>query len=158
MEQRKNEGVRITPENITTLNRGEVFVFGSNEAGRHGAGAAKLAREKFGAKLNQGFGMMAQSFGIPTKDWEIQPLDLVSIHFYVKRFIAFTQSTFGKNWHFLVTEIGCGLAGFTPEQIAPMFYECINLKNISLPQKFIDIINDPSKWEYIKKNKYDKIN
>lgn len=132
--------MRITPEKITELVKNQVFVFGSNESGIHGAGAAKLARE-FGAKIGFGFGFCGQSFAIPTKDWDMKVLDLNVINFYVSRFIEFTKKSHSSNWDFMITEIGCGLAGYTPEDIAPMFKECIDLKNICLPQRFIDVIN-----------------
>jgi hypothetical protein len=137
---------RVTPENITasTLDRDGVFVFGSNEIGQHGAGAARLAYDHFGARLNQGFGMMGQCFGIPTKDWDVKVLGLKEIEFYVKRFIVFTQTPRLHKWKWYVTKIGCGLAGYTPEDIAPMFRECLKLKNIWLPQDFIDVL-EPEK-------------
>ena len=101
-----------------------VFVFGSNEAGRHGAGAARDARIRYGAILGQGFGLMqgdtgGSSFAIPTKDWVLQPLPLATIQFYVNRFIAFAKEF--ESLEFQVTQIGCGLAGFKSEDIAPMF-------------------------------------
>lgn len=136
----RNKGNRVTPEDIQNLKGGEVFVFGSNELGLHGSGAARIARQ-WGAGLGQGFGMMAQTFAIPTKDWEIEQLPLEVIKFYVDRFIAFADRPMSKRWKFYVTKIGCGLAGYTPKDIAPMFEQAMNIKTVYLPQEFIDIIN-----------------
>lgn len=147
MEQAKTKGIennlRISPEDITVefLGRTGVFCFGSNEAGLHGAGAAKFAFEKMGARLNQGFGFMGQCFGIPTKDWDIGQLDIKCIQFYVERFIEFTKIKYSRNWDFFVTQIGCGLAGFTPPEIAPSFKPCLDIKNVWLPQTFHDVLN-----------------
>jgi hypothetical protein len=132
---------RVTPENIADLERDEMFVFGSNELGVHGAGAAKLAYEKFGAFLGQGFGPSAQTFAIPTKSWEMNPLPLPIIKQYVDRFIAFTRRKMTDGWKFKVTRIGCGLAGYTPELIAPFFDSVRFQQNVWLPQEFIDIID-----------------
>lgn len=82
---------RITPKKIEDLEKNQVFVFGSNESGIHGAGAANLAYKKFGATLGQGFGMSARTFAIPTKDWNIGVLPISAIRFYVDRFIAFVK-------------------------------------------------------------------
>jgi hypothetical protein len=125
---------RYTPDNIVMLRANEVFVFGSNEAGIHGAGAAQLAHAMFGAKYGQGFGMMGKSFGIPTKDWSIKNLGLSDIEFYVRRFIRFTK--LHPELVFLVTKIGCGLAGYVPRQIAPMFDYPEEHKNVILPVEF----------------------
>lgn len=132
--------LRVTPEDMGELSKNQVFVFGSNEAGIHGAGAAFYASKKFGAHLGLGFGFAGRSFAIPTKDWEVMPLPLPVIEFYVKRFIAFTRK-YGQSWEFMVTKVGCGLAGFTPEQIAPFFKDCRNQKNIWLPQDFHDVLD-----------------
>ena len=132
--------IRITPEDITLKDIGQddIFVFGSNEAGIHGAGAAYFALS-LGAEFGQGFGLMGNTFAIPTKDWNIQQLPLSAIIFYVHRFIEF--AIVNKDFRFYVTKIGCGLAGYTPEQIAPMFKTASNIDNIYLPSEFWDIIN-----------------
>jgi len=132
---------RITPEEINSLEKDEVFVFGSNESGIHGAGAAALAYKKFGAQFGKGWGLSAQCFAIPTKDWEIKTLPLEVIEFYVERFIAFSQGYYHSKWKFYVTKIGCGLAGYTVEDIAPFFKECLNYRNIYLPQEFHDFLD-----------------
>ena len=125
--------MKYTPEIITSLEKNQIFVFGSNESGIHGAGAAAFAQRKFGAVRGQGFGLAGQTFAIPTKDWSIQSLPLENIEFYVQRFIAFAEIE--SEFEFLVTKIGCGLAGFTIEQIAPMFSGEMP-SNIILPEEF----------------------
>lgn len=100
-----------------------VFVFGSNEGGIHGGGAARTAHEKFGAVWGRGYGHMGDSFAIPTKGVrgpeirETLPLSLIQV--YVTAFISYANGR--PNLTFDVTRIGCGLAGLTDEQIAPMF-------------------------------------
>lgn len=96
-----------------------VFVFGSNEAGMHGGGAARTAYEKHGARWGKSYGLHGDSFAIPTKDVDLMPLPLARIDRYVLGFIAFAEGL--PKRRFIVTRIGCGLAGFTDEQIAPMF-------------------------------------
>lgn len=132
--------IRITPEEMKPENfkGGDIFVFGSNEKGIHGAGAAYFAYEWMGARMGQGYGLSIRSFAIPTKDWKIQTLTLDVIEVYIKRFIAFAQIRL--DYRFYVTKIGCGLAGYTPEQIAPFFADCIDLNNIYLPQDFWNIL------------------
>lgn len=113
----------------------EIFVFGSNEAGIHGAGAAKFAVQKHGAKYGQGVGPQGYSYAIPTKDRNIQTLPLDKIKEYVDEFIFYA----GKHplKVFYVTAIGCGLAGYTPEQIAPMFAHAPT--NCILPFSFLRV-------------------
>ena len=120
---------RITPERITKLGRNEIFVFGSNLAGAHGGGAARIAFEKFGAIMGQGVGLQGQSYGIPTMHGgpkEILP--------YVEEFIGFAKQH--PELTFLVTKIGCGIAGFTVQEIAPLFAGAVEVENIHLPQEF----------------------
>lgn len=100
----------------------EIFVFGSNESGIHGAGAARAAKERFGARYGVGFGLMGQSFAIPTKDWTVTTLPLDAIRFYVDRFAAFTNHS--SNSECYVTRIGCGLSGHVDANIAPLFKKC----------------------------------
>jgi hypothetical protein len=102
-----------------TSNPNLIFVFGSNESGIHGAGAAAYAKVHHGAVYGVGWGLQGTSFGIPTKDWDIETLDLGVIDFYVARFLAFAELK--KHLTFKVTRIGCGLAGLEDYQIAPMF-------------------------------------
>ena len=102
---------RITPEFIKSLKRNEIFVFGSNLHGMHGGGAARIAVEKFGAIMGQGVGLQGQSYAIPTMQG-------------------------GPKLTFLVTKIGCGIAGFTPREIAPLFAGAVDVENIHLPMDF----------------------
>ena len=96
-----------------------IFVFGSNEAGIHGAGAAKVAHKQKGAKWGVGVGPTGDCYAIPTKDKYIKSLSLDDIQGYVHQFLGYARSN--PTTKFQVTQIGCGLAGFTPDQIAPLF-------------------------------------
>lgn len=122
---------RVTPQWIDSLKENEVFVFGSNLAGMHGGGAARLARLRFGAVMGQGVGMQGQSYAIPTMQGGVE-----TIRPYVNEFIAYAKQHPEKQ--FLVTPIGCGIAGFDAEDIAPLFNGAMNVKNISLPESFWD--------------------
>jgi hypothetical protein len=121
---------------ITKLESNEVFVFGSNRAGRHGKGAALTALRKFGAKPGQGKGLMGQSYGIPTKDERLRVIPLEGIKVQVIRFLRFANEN--PNLRFLVTPIGCGLAGYKPKEIAP-FFEGAS-ENVVLPDCFIRVL------------------
>lgn len=118
---------------ITELKENQVFVFGSNEAGIHGAGAAKTALDKFGARMYQGFGHFGQSFAIPTKDKKIRTLPLSSIQTYVNIFLQYAK--LHPELEFLLTRIGCGLAGYSDKEIAPLFKNEI-LPNIIYPKEW----------------------
>lgn len=131
--------MRITPNNIQELKPNEIFVFGSNLSGFHGGGAAKLAFDKFGAEWENGEGMQGQSYALPTKDKTISTLPLEHIEMYVFRFISFAR--YMNKYTFLVTKIGCGLAFYTPKEIAPLFYKCKEIDNIFLPIEFWEILN-----------------
>ena len=120
---------RITPHNITSLKPNEIFVFGSNLEGAHGGGAALTAFQKFGAIMGQGVGLQGQSYGIPTMHGgpkEILP--------YVEEFIEFAKQH--PELTFLVTRIGCGIAGFTTQEMAPLFAGAVEVENIHLPEDF----------------------
>ncbi|MBE6338659.1 MAG: hypothetical protein E7068_07660 [Lentimicrobiaceae bacterium] len=121
---------QFTPDFITELKENEIFVFGSNLQGMHGGGAARLAYEKFGAIWGQGVGLQGQCYGIPTMHGSID-----AIKPYVDEFIGFAKSH--PELTFLVTRIGCGIAGFRDEEIAPLFKECIEIDNVILPRSFI---------------------
>lgn len=136
---------RTTPEYITNLREGEIFVFGSNEAGVHGAGAAKMAMQ-WGAEMGQGFGEYGRTFAIPTKDKNIETLDLKEIAWYIKQFIDSAEREPKKMY--LVTQIGCGFAGYTPEDIAPLFYDALKIENIYFPESFWKILS-----KYLSKNR-----
>lgn len=99
-----------------------IFVFGSNEAGIHGAGAAKTARDKYGAKIGRSYGMQGTSFAIPTKDEIFTVLPIDTINDYVRGFIAFARGH--RKLRFLVTALGTGLAGYPHSAIAPLFADC----------------------------------
>lgn len=131
--------LRISSNNITDLDINEIFVFGSNLAAIHGAGAAKLARDKFGANSLQAYGLSGKSFAIPTKDSKIQTLPLKIISEYINNFI-YQASVNYPHKTFLVTEIGCGLAKYTPEDIAPLFKDALQYDNIYLPYSFLKIL------------------
>ena len=125
---------RITPDIISDLKDDEIFVFGSNESGRHGKGAAKTAM-KWGAKYGQAAGLQGKTYGIPTKNSSItKTLPTTRIQYHVDKFITCAQDN--PNLKFLVTEIGCGLAGLTPKEVAPLFKNAINIENIYLPKRF----------------------
>jgi len=111
----------------------EIFVFGSNRAGRHGAGAALYARENHGAIYGQGVGLQGSSYGIPTKGYNMEVLSLDEIADYVEVFLDFAQDHPEMTFH--VTAIGCGLAGYKPRHIAPMFKDAP--ANCKLPLEFL---------------------
>ena len=115
-----------------------VFVFGSNESGRHGLGAAKQAM-KWGAIMGLAFGLQGQTYAIPTKDRCIKhTLPLPVIQDYVDRFINFAKVT--PHITYLVTEIGCGLSHLTPEYVAPLFLSALPVHNIRLPKRFLKVL------------------
>lgn len=131
--------MRITPKKINKLDKNQIFVFGSNEAGIHGKGSAKDAADMFGAKKGIGFGLEGQSFAIPTKDKKIKTLSIIQIKYYVDKFIEFAKRK--PELIFLVVEIGCMNAGYKPKDIAPLFKEVINIENIYLPERFWNVLN-----------------
>ena len=127
--------MKPSPENITRLEANQIFVFGSNEGGRHGKGAAKQALG-WGAKWGQVEGLQGRTYGIPTKDSTVRRvLSIEEIKPYVDRFIQFAKEH--SELEFLVTEIGCGLSHMKPKQIAPLFKEAMTLENVRLPERFI---------------------
>lgn len=125
---------RISSDRITELAPGEVFVFGSNLEGAHGGGAALLAYRKFGAQWGVGVGMTGQTYGIPTMHGGVD-----AIKPYVDQFIEYAKQH--PDLKFLVTEIGCGIAGFTVEEIAPLFKDAAHLENVYLPLRFWNVID-----------------
>ena len=106
-----------------------IFVFGSNEAGRHGAGAAKAAK-KHGAIYGQGRGRQGDSYAIPTKDKHLETRPLHAIALDVQIFIQYANEH--PELTFEVTRIGCGLAGYKYSDIAPMFKDAPS--NCNLPE------------------------
>ena len=119
-----------TPERISELKENEIFVFGSNLAGAHGGGAARLAYNRFGAVWGEGVGLHGQTYAIPTMQGGVE-----TIKPYVDEFIRFAKENDGLT--FLVTRIGCGIAGFRDEEIAPLFTDAIDVENIILPKEFV---------------------
>lgn len=131
----KTENDRVTPDFITDLRDNEIFVFGSNLDGHHGGGAARTAKEKFGAVWGQGSGLQGQSYGIPTMHGGVD-----DIKPYVDEFIAFAIEN--PELTFLVTRVGCGIAGFQDDEMAPLFKKAMEVENIWLPQSFIDVLTE----------------
>lgn len=135
VELDENGRAKYSPEFITELAEDEVFVFGSNLAGMHGGGAAATAHRCFGAVWGKGVGLYGQSYAIPTMQGGVE-----TVKPYVDKFIEFAKSH--PELRFLVTKIGCGIAGFREEQIAPLFAEAIDIDNIILPHDFVEIIKN----------------
>lgn len=130
---------RTTPESIKILKLNEIFVFGSNQGGKHGKGAAITALG-WGARYGQASGLQGRTYGIPTKDNTVRRVLSVSeIKPYIDEFIEF--ATNNSQLTFLVTEIGCGLSGYKPKDIGPLFINALEVVNIHLPKRF---------WRYIK--------
>lgn len=127
--------MEYTSENITHLKPNEVFVFGSNRQGYHGGGAVRVALDKFGAVWGKGIGLQGQSYAIPTMDGGVD-----SIKPYIDDFIEYARQH--KELRFLVTRIGCGIAGFTDKEVGPMFWDALVLPNVVLPKTFVDAILD----------------
>jgi hypothetical protein len=115
----------------------DIFVFGSNLAGRHGKGAALFARENHGAIYGQGIGLQGSSYAIPTKDANLVTLSLHTINYHVINFLEFACQH--PEMTFNVTPVGCGLAGYTPKEIAPMFSKVPS--NVKLPKEFIEFLS-----------------
>ncbi|MDI9605426.1 MAG: hypothetical protein QM305_08945 [Bacteroidota bacterium] len=126
---------RVSPDFISDLKANEVFVFGSNLDGAHGGGAAKIARERFGAIWGQGVGLQGQSYGIPTMHGGVE-----EIKPYVDEFIEFARSH--PELTFLVTRVGCGIAGFHDSEMAPLFAEAVSIPNIHLPESFWKLLHE----------------
>lgn len=124
---------RITPPYITNLKKNEIFVFGSNLQGIHAGGAARMARLHFGAEMGQGTGLQGQSYAIPTMQGGTE-----TIKPYVDEFIAYARQHPDKL--FYVTAIGCGIAGFEPADIAPLFTAAREVDNIYLPKEFWEVL------------------
>ena len=128
-------GGRVTPERITHLAPGEIFVFGSNARGLHGGGAARQAYESFGAIWGQGHGLQGKSYAIDSMS------GLAALQADTEQFCEFARSH--PNMRFLVTLIGCGIAGYQPSDVAPCFEACRELCNVTLPAEFWDILGEP---------------
>lgn len=124
---------KYTPEYIERLAPNEVFVFGSNLQGFHGGGAAAAALRHFGAVWGQGVGLQGQSYAIPTMQGGVE-----TIRPYVEEFIRLARER--RDLTFYVTRIGCGIAGFTDEEIAPLFADTLGDENIVLPREFVEAL------------------
>ena len=135
-----NPESHVTPDEITRLAANEVFVFGSNKQGLHHGGAAKVAVEKFGAIMGQGNGMQGMSYAIPSMS------GLAEMGEYVKQFCEFAEAHPEKR--FLVTPIGCGIAGHSVAQVAPFFKACREIDNICLPASFWSVIGHPGNKDF----------
>ena len=120
----------FTPNKLSELKPDEVFVFGSNLQGYHGGGAARAAMDRFGAEWGKGVGLQGQSYAIPTMQGGVE-----TIRPYVDGFVEFAKQH--EELFFYVTRIGCGIAGFKDEDIAPLFAEALHVENICLPESFV---------------------
>ncbi len=127
---------KFTPENITELAPNEIFVFGSNSEGQHAGGAAYFAMDRFGAKWGIGEGLVGNTYALPTMDDLSNP---ESIKPHADKFIEFAKAH--PEYTFLVTKVGCGIAGFTIEEVAPYFKGALALANVVLPKEFVDSLN-----------------
>ncbi len=123
----------FTPDMISELKENEIFVFGSNLGGFHGGGAARAALNHFGAIWGQGVGLQGRSYAIPTMHGGVD-----AIKPYVDEFIDFARQH--QQYKFLVTRIGCGIAGFTVAEMAPLFSEAIDLPNVILSEDFVRVL------------------
>lgn len=132
---------RVTPERITRLASNEIFVFGSNEKGLHYGGAARVAVDSFGAIMGQGHGLQGKSYAINSMS------GIMEMEKDVKLFCEFARQNPQK--HFLVTPIGCGIAGYSAHEVAPLFKGCKELSNVSLPKSFWNVIGgEPKSKEF----------
>ena len=125
-------GKRIASAHIAQLGENEIFVFGSNIHGAHGGGAAWFAHKKLGAEWGVGEGLTGHCYALPTMEGE------ASMKHAVERFTACAKEH--PELTFLVTAVGCGIAGYLPSQVAPLFTEAAKLENVYLPKIFADII------------------
>ncbi len=124
----------FTPDYITGLRPDEIFVFGSNLHGAHSGGAAWVAYRQFGAIMGQGVGLQGQSYAIPTMQGGVETIEP-----HVTEFIAFAKAH--PKLFFYVTRIGCGIAGFRDDEIAPLFANALGVENICLPESFVKLLS-----------------
>ena len=135
--------MRYTPETIINLEPNQIFVFGSNLQGVHGAGAARLAHERFGADYGVGEGMTGRSYALPTKDENIKTRSLTKIQ---ESFCSFIKCVLDNpHLDFLLTKVGCGLAGYSTDDIADVFWFSLEYngqvkipRNLCVPKEFVD--------------------
>lgn len=132
--------MRVSAKHIDKLEDDEVFVFGSNTEGMHAGGAARMAMN-WGAIYGKAFGLQGKTFAIPTVDYTRSgKMSIDEIKKYVDEFLDFTIKN--KDKKFLVTEIGCGIAGFKVSEIAPLFRKALEYSNVYLPERFINYLKD----------------
>lgn len=132
--------MRVSAKHIDKLEDDEVFVFGSNTEGMHAGGAARMAME-WGAIYGKAFGLQGKTFAIPTVDYRRSvKMGVDEIKKYVDEFLDFTIKN--KDKKFLVTEIGCGIAGFKVSEIAPLFRKALEYNNVYLPERFINYLKE----------------
>lgn len=132
--------MRVSAKHIDKLEDDEVFVFGSNTEGMHAGGAARMAMN-WGAVYGKAFGLQGKTFAIPTVDYTRSgKMSVDEIKKYVDEFLDFTVKN--KDKKFLVTEIGCGIAGFKVSEIAPLFRKALEYSNVYLPERFINYLKD----------------
>lgn len=125
-------GWRVASDRIADLGENEIFVFGSNIQGAHGGGAAWFAYKQFGAQWGVGDGLTGRTYALPTMEGE------TSMKKAVERFTDCARQH--PELTFLVTAVGCGIAGYTPAVVAPLFAEAAKLENVYLPQVFVDVL------------------
>ena len=125
-------GHRVASDSIAQLNDNEIFVFGSNVQGMHGGGAAWYAHKNFGAEWGVGEGLTGRTYALPTMEGK------ASLAHAVKNFISCARKH--TELTFLVTAVGCGIAGYSAREIAPLFSGCVSLENVTLPSDFWDVL------------------
>lgn len=126
--------MKYTPEFITELGENQIFVFGSNLAGKHNGGGARIALEKFGAIYGQALGSQGQSYAIPTLGFNFEKISITEIRYYIDLFFNYAYNH--PQFEFFVTKIGCGIAGYEISEIAPLLLN--PFKNIVLPKEFVE--------------------
>ncbi len=125
-------GRRVASDRIASLGENEIFVFGSNIQGAHGGGAAWFAHKAFGAEWGVGEGLTGRTYALPTMEGK------ASMQHAVEHFIACAKQH--PELTFLVTAVGCGIAGYRPNEVAPLFREATSLENVYLPMVFWDVL------------------
>ena len=128
----KEKKIEFTPDFIDTLLSGQIFVFGSNIQGMHMGGAARVAYSKFGAEWGNGEGLQGQSYALPTME------GIESTTAAARNFTSCAKEH--PELKFFVTPVGCGIAGYVPEDIAPMFRDAAELENVYLPVSFWKVL------------------
>lgn len=126
------DGRHVASDRIASLGENEIFVFGSNIQGSHGGGAAWYAHKNFGAEWGVGEGLTGRTYALPTMEGP------TSLKHAVDNFVACAKQH--PELTFLVTAVGCGIAGYTPNEVAPLFKEATSLENVFLPQVFWEVL------------------